>query len=421
MLANCIVYTVEIIKYYLIMKHLLGFRIRRNALLSVFGAIVIGAFSAYVTVTEDNPMAMFLVYIFIEMFILIKEKASTIVLSTFWMMIVVAVLDRMFFAVIKFAAYKQQFETTIMKCSSSIITAIFFVLLIYIIKKRTKGEFVKIPKVYYIYVSLLTLAEGILTFMLEEIYDEYYGVKKIVLIFICAVVMIINIIIVLCLAVANDGYKQRDEINKRYLKTQAENYQYLMKKNEDIKKFRHDMKSHMLVMEQLNKQGEIQKLSEYISRVEESIHSNEKRMTVNNGIVDAILNQKLYEADKCGVDIVVEGELYEECNIAPYDLCVIFDNILKNAIEAAADTEEKSVYMMLDRNNEQIHIYLENSCQANQILKNGEYISSKEDKENHGYGLKNVKQSVEKCDGTISFKAEKGKFFTDIFIRCRDK
>ena len=68
MIENGIIYTVEVIKYYIVMKYLLGYKVRRNISFSVLGAIVIAAFTVYVTTTENNPMLMFLLYIYIEMF-----------------------------------------------------------------------------------------------------------------------------------------------------------------------------------------------------------------------------------------------------------------------------------------------------------------------------------------------------------------
>jgi len=417
MLENCIIYTVEVIKYYIIMKYLLGFKVRRNFPLSVLGAIVIVIFSVYVTFTEDNPMLGFLIYIFIEMFILMKERKVNIVLSTCWLMIIVGMLDGMFLVVLEFVTSNLEIAYSVLDCAGSVVTLLFLFLLVAIIRSRTNGESYEISKIYYIYFSLLTFAESALIEAMEYILRDEYSVRAMLFIILCCAIMILNIIIVLCLAVSNDGYKQRDALNKKYLKTQEDNYLYLKERNEDIRRFRHDVKGHMLTMRGLLENGDMEKLRLYIDRVEDDIHMNDKRVTVTNGVVDAILNKYLYEAEKHNVNMKVEGQLFEDCPIEAYDLCVIFDNVVKNAIEAASVTQEKNMSINVERDEKFIQLYVENDCNAHILKENGKIHTTKMDKDNHGYGLKNVEKSVKKYKGLMSINTqEENKFCVDICI-----
>lgn len=47
---------------------------------------------------------------------------------------------------------------------------------------------------------------------------------------------------------------------------------------------------------------------------------------------------------------------------------------------------------------------------------NGEIVSTKEDSENHGYGLKNIKKAVEKYDGYIEDDHDNNTFSVDIIL-----
>ncbi len=416
MLANCVIYTLEVVKYYLIMKNFLGFKIRKNWILSVVGAIVIIAFSGYITTTKDNPLLMFWIYIFIEMFILVREKYITIVLSTFWLMFIVGMLDGMFIVVTEFVTYKMGLSDLIIESIAVCFTTMFLMLLVWVIKQRVKNSVVNISKTYYIYFTILAVAEGILTYVLERSFFNETGVKALVLIFICTVVMLINLIIVMALAVSNDGYKERDELNKKYLKIQSENYLYIKKKNEDTRKFRHDINNHIITIKQLLMQKKLDELEAYLKSIEDNIHINDNRVTVNNGVVDAVLNQTLYDAEKNNVDIDIEGELYEECFIEPYDLCVIFANLMKNAIEAAKESNDKKIQIKIVREKEGIEIRANNSYKGQREKMDGKYVSSKKDKVNHGYGLKNIEDSLMKYKGRMEIKEEEKRFHINIFI-----
>ena len=193
-----------------------------------------------------------------------------------------------------------------------------------------------------------------------------------------------------------------------------------MKKNgisdEDIRKFKHDMQGHLITMHQLMAKGDVSNVEKYLEKIAENIHSDKKEITVNNGVVDAIIHQNLYESNKQNIAFNVEGQFFEECGIEPYDLCVIFANVLKNAVEASGKCNEKYIDMKINRTKENIEIYVENSCNDEVIIEEGEYVTTKEDNNNHGYGLKNVYASVEKYNGVVTIGNEEGKFYINIFI-----
>lgn len=374
MIANLIIYTMEVIKYYIISKYFFGYEIKNNAMLNVIRGAAILGFSWYITVSTGNPMGMFLVYIFIEMFSLLNERFWRVILTTAWLMPIISLLDGMFLTVVELILLKTNVSYMVMDCVSSVITTLFIYMLACIIKKRTSGGTFRISKTYLFYFTLLTLVEGVLITALEKFAMEQYGVRAMLIILSCTVIMMINIVIVLFLAISNDGYKQRDILNKMYLKQQEEHYEYLSEKNQDIRKFRHDVKGHMFVLKELIEKNNLPELKKYIGRVEEDIHTDESKVTVYNNIVDAILNKYYYDAKKSGTSMIVEGSLFENCKVEPYDLCVIFDNILKNAVEAASDSEKKCIYVRVERDDDSIQIYAENSC-SGKLSKNGKNIS----------------------------------------------
>ncbi len=416
MVGNVIIYTLEVIKYYLIMKNFLGFSIHKNNCYKVIGAIGIVLFSVYITITENNPLLLFLVYIYLEMFLLIKEKLSLVIVSTSWIMLIISILDVMFLTVIEFVTKNIDIEFVILDCMAASLTTVFLLLLVYVIKKKTKGEVFRITKIYYVYFTLLTLAEGMIIIVLKIYLDKEEGMTAFILILTCIVIMLSNLVMVMFLAVSNDGYKQRDEINRKYIKSQQTHYFYLTKNNEDIRGFRHDIISHIISIRKLNSDGDREAIDEYLNRIEEDIHMNDKLSLVGNKVVDAIANHVLYEAKRDNVKVEITGELGENCNVDAYDLCIIFANILSNAVEAAAMSGEKSVKLDIQMQSEGLRILTSNSFEVVQINEKGKLETNKKDKINHGYGLRNVYNSINKYDGKMATKIDGNKFYVDIFI-----
>ena len=59
-----------------------------------------------------------------------------------------------------------------------------------------------------------------------------------------------------------------------------------------------------------------------------------------------------------------------------------------------------------------LYIEIENSIEEHPKEKNHRLISCKSEKEVHGYGLKNVRQIVDRYDGTYSYQIKENSFLT---------
>ena len=68
--------------------------------------------------------------------------------------------------------------------------------------------------------------------------------------------------------------------------------------------------------------------------------------------------------------------------IAESEICVVLGNLLDNAIEAASKTEENTgwVKITIGQQNEMTFLKIENNYQEEPVTKNGEYVTTKENK-----------------------------------------
>ncbi len=414
MIENCILYTLEVIKYYLIMKHVLGFSERKENAIKIVAKLIVLLFSWYITISESNPVLMFILFIIVEVVLLFKSKLWKKILVSIWLIFFIALLDEMFQMLIQLVIGETYTEDWLI----NITTLTFLGSIVILIKRKTEGEKVSFPYIYYVFLSILSLSEGIIIIVLQKIYEEYSGEEKLyVLIIMALIIMIINIVIVIFLAVSNNGYKQRDILNQEYLKLQEKHYQYLKEINEDVRRFKHDYSSHILNIRRYSDEENYQALNEYVNRITEDTHLLENRITVNNGIIDAILNQAAYEAMECGVKFRVFGIFTEESIIEPYDLCTIFSNLVKNALEAAEKSEEKYVNVYVERKEDYISIRIENSFGGKLIKESGKYSTTKEDNVNHGLGMENAKRAVRKYNGSFFTVDEDKKFKVSIEVK----
>lgn len=184
--------------------------------------------------------------------------------------------------------------------------------------------------------------------------------------------------------------------------------------NEQNRKLRHDLKNHMLMIK--NKiDHDPQEANEYI----EQLLGNVNNTTIIDGENEAliyILNMKNAIMQEKGISakFILQSDLDI---ISEYDLTIIFGNLLDNAIEAQEHVEDKRIIVEIREDKDFYYIRIKNYYDPARIIKtNEEFKTSKENKEQHGYGLKNVEECVKRYHGIFQQETDDHYFITMISI-----
>ena len=167
----------------------------------------------------------------------------------------------------------------------------------------------------------------------------------------------------------------------------------------------------MNLLAQFCKEKDIESISAYFE--ERNIHINEfgSKINTNNSVADVILTRYSEECKRAGIELKIKGHFIDDCKISTFDMCTILSNILDNAIRAEKESGKTSISFVIRNTNEnELIIYVENDLKIEPQIQNGKIISSKKNKENHGFGIENVRECVEKNHGYIKIEAEESKF-----------
>ena len=219
---------------------------------------------------------------------------------------------------------------------------------------------------------------------------------------------------------------QKKEMNRlillkdKCISEQTEQYKMAMNKERELRRFRHDYNAHMTAISGLLANGEYDKLQEYIKSMG---YFREKFNLVNSGniITDAVFNQYKELCDKDNIEFEISGKLPENFNMAETDLCVLFSNLMSNAYEAAAQCEKDSsiIRTQIRNNDDDVFIKLSNSVKGEVVFKNGLPVTDKPDRKNHGFGVENILEVVERNGGHVEWKqSDKGRFTADIMLNA---
>ena len=133
--------------------------------------------------------------------------------------------------------------------------------------------------------------------------------------------------------------------------------------------------------------------------------------------MNAVLSHYLARARRSGIETDVSLSLPPAPMLPEEDICVIFGNLLENAIEACERQEEDARrYLFLRSSQEEgrLLIVMDNSYEGNVRYSQGYFCSSK--RNGVGIGVESVKAIVKRYGGTAFFEPEDGRFKVSIVI-----
>lgn len=175
----------------------------------------------------------------------------------------------------------------------------------------------------------------------------------------------------------------------------------------DMRGLRHDMRSHLANISLLVKgaaDSVEEELESYIGKMEETVSRLDFTYQTGNPITDIIIHQKGQEAEKKQIPFRVD--FVYPCNlpIDVYDIAVILNNALENAIEACGRAEgEKQISLRSFVRGCLFFIEVENDFAGNIVMEkeSGLPVSSKGNRRLHGIGISNIQRCARKYMGDI--------------------
>lgn len=234
-------------------------------------------------------------------------------------------------------------------------------------------------------------------------------------------IIIINIVcyfMVIRLSKANSAKVEYElqMIDLNYKKQYAEN---IKSQHEEIRRIRHDMKQSYQVLQQFVVENKFDELAEYLPQICEQINKISSAVDTNHSIINAILNTKLSLAKSQGIKTLCSSvkQIHAE-KIEEIDLCHLIGNMMDNAIEATlkiSSKKTKYVEVSITERNAMILITVRNSYED--VLIDEGLNTSKDNKANHGFGIKTIRKIAKKYQGSADFYIEGDLFCCSVMLQ----
>ena len=209
--------------------------------------------------------------------------------------------------------------------------------------------------------------------------------------------------------------KEMEAVNA-ILRRQYEQYNLSKENIEIINRKYHDLK-HQIAVVRAERNSD--KREQYLQEMENDIKMYEAQNKTGNKVLDTILTGKhLYCVQhEINFTCVADGMLLDFMNLM--DICTIFGNALDNAIECVEKIGDKSKRLIRTAVYSQskfLIIRFENYTELELTTKDSLPITTKKDRQYHGYGLKSIRSTVEKYGGSMTVNVKDNWFILRLLI-----
>lgn len=322
--------------------------------------------------------------------------------------------------------YFNQYPPLYINISISTISAIILFVSISHLDKNKSDSVIfatnHIPNhIYFLILLALFFSDGLLEnqiFSTENIALQNNVTKIFTVICIFLLVLIIFLLVFNC--ISSSYFENQSSMLEKQIKAQVNYYEKIDKLNDDVRKFRHDYRNHLLCIQGMLKAKEYDEATAYIENLTSHKITSSPKYFTGHSIADSILNDKAEYAQNIGVEIRCNGIIYED--ISAVDICIILANALDNAIEACekiTDSSPKTISVNCDYYKCIQLICITNPVAENIVIHNNNIKTSKSDKSNHGIGLYNIRKTVAKYNGEFDITCENNIFKLDIALKVQ--
>lgn len=240
-----------------------------------------------------------------------------------------------------------------------------------------------------------------------------------------SIVLIANMLLVFFMK--SDAEKNQLLFERKALELVAEGekreYKAMEEKLDLQKSLNHDFRNHLNCLQALVEHQNYEEVKAYLAQLNHKYSIETEQIDTHNVIINTVLNEKYNEAKEAGAGIALQIGDLSDVAMKEIDIILLLSNMLNNAIEALKECKKNKVLRIkLQLEHGEFLVAIQNSFEGER-RKNGDFYDTtkKKDADLHGYGLKNIRSTVEKYGGFSQFDSIGTEFHAVVIIPMQEK
>ena len=228
-------------------------------------------------------------------------------------------------------------------------------------------------------------------------------------------------IVVVTVLFQNIKAGQEEKLQSELLAAQIENTEKHIKQVEslyrNIQSMKHDMTNHIFTLERLYAGNNVEEAIDYGKELKSALSLVSGEIKSGNPVTDVILLELKNEAEKRNIHFQSDFHYPTGTNINAFDVSVILNNALQNAMENVEKSETPHISVHSCHRNKAYMIEISNSFtgELQWDEERGLPVTSKKT-EGHGYGLSNIRMVARKYFGDIVINLKDDEFCLSVML-----
>lgn len=280
---------------------------------------------------------------------------------------------------------------------------------------------VKIPGYLFIPLIVLPISTFLITYIMSDyIFKETSESIQNLSVFAVITMIVSNVSLFYLFEhqIKETESKNRTKLLEQQLSYKAEYYKELSEKQKISNKAMHDLKNQLFALKDTLLSKPEHGIS-IVTHICENLSATETVFFTGNEPIDALISAKQQLMTAKNISFKHSIHISQKSNIEPMDMCVLLGNLIDNAIEANEKIEvtERFISINMTQQENYLSIHVWNALSAPVQIENNTILSTKKQKEIHGFGLQAIREIVEKYNGTCSIKQNEKEFHAYLMLQ----
>ena len=219
--------------------------------------------------------------------------------------------------------------------------------------------------------------------------------------------------VVLCMSHLRESESERRRIiAAQLLRSEQQRYERERQFHDAINIKCHDIRHQIAALGEEGRRAELARINDLVNVYDTSIQTK-------NAALDVVLSRKALVCSSQHITLTCLADGRRLGFMEDSDIYALFGNILDNAIESAQcirDPERRIISFTVSARGDLLLIECKNFFVNPVTIRDGLPVTTKEDKDYHGYGTRSIRMLTEKYGGDLKISADDGVFLLSILL-----